>query len=44
MDTVIASMGLVPLGTSCMAVDPRIPMLEDVTDVTDLLMADDSPK
>ena len=36
MDTVTTSMGLVALGTPCMAVDPGISMLEDVTDVTNL--------
>ena len=36
MDMVTASMGLVALGTSHMVADPRMPMLEDVTDVTNL--------
>ena len=33
MDTVTASIGLIALGTSCMVVDPGMPILEDVTDV-----------
>ena len=44
VDMVTASMGLVALKTSCMAADPRMLMLEDVTDVTNLQMADDHPK
>ena len=41
---VTASMGLVGLGTSCMVVDPKMHVLEDVTDVTNLQMVDDHPK
>ena len=36
VDMVTASMGLVALWTSCMAVHPGISMLKDVTDVTNL--------
>ena len=44
MDMVTASVGPVALGTSCMVVDPRIPMLEDVTDVTNVQRVDDHPE
>ena len=44
MDMVTASMGLVTLETSHMTVDPGIPLLEDVTDVTNLQRVDDHPK
>ena len=44
MNSMTASMGLAALGTSYMAVDPRTPMLEDVTDVTNVQRAGDHPK